>query len=674
MRLAVLAVVVVYDLPHVLRPAPPVNLSAREFVTANLESAAAELVPPDVARSIDTFIGELSRASPTPDRRRLTAILGRHRRRSQMNRSFSHTAQIVLCTGVALGSVQESATAQSFYNGAMTKLGPAQGGQGFGGPRSRHLFNGIGRIPVYSPVVGGGAHRGDPQFGRGPYAGYPSTGGGFHPGPWNRTIGGGGLGYGGHGFGGVPIGVGGMAGPIFAAGATPAANSANAEQASPPPWRRPRHPAAERAPAPAPPPAKAIARAPPPTPVRTIVHAAPPPPILRLASTAHPPPPTETRFRPGEVLVATAPGVPRDAINAILRSHRLTEADVASIGLTGQSLRLWRFPISRPVPDVVRELGREIALASIQPNYIYAPQDDAANASPPVLKQYWLANIKVDKSLDTASGKPVRVAVIDTAIDEVHPDLNGSIVAEFDAIGGTEPPYTRDHGTSMAGAIAAHGWLKGVAPTVRILSARALDRDDRGLELGSTQSVMKAVQWAFEDGARIVNMSFAGPVEDPGLHAELAAAYAKGLVLIGAAGNDGPKAPPRYPGADENVVAVTATDENNRVYAMANAGSYIAVAAPGVDVLLASSHGSYAMETGTSVSAALVSGVAALLVERRPDARPFEVKGWLMKTAEPLTSASRLQAGAGLVDARRAAEAAARSAGPALASGKAPGS
>jgi subtilisin family serine protease len=256
----------------------------------------------------------------------------------------------------------------------------------------------------------------------------------------------------------------------------------------------------------------------------------------------------------------------------------------------------------------------------------------------------------------------------------VHPDLNGSIEAEFDAIGGTEPTYTRDHGTSMAGAIAAHGWLKGVAPTVRILSARALDRDNRGLELGSTQSVMKAVQWSFDRGARIINMSFTGPVEDPGLHAELAAAYAKGMVLIGAAGNDGPKAPPCYPGADENVVAVTATDENNRVYAMANAGSYIAVAAPGVDVLLASPHGSYAMETGTSVSAALVSGVAALLIERRPEATPVEVKGWIMKTAEPLAAASRLQAGAGLVDARRAAEAAAKSVGPSVASGRAPGS
>jgi hypothetical protein len=60
-RLAVLAVVVAYALPHVLRPAPPVILSAREFVTANLGSAAAELVPPDVARSIDTFIGAMSR-------------------------------------------------------------------------------------------------------------------------------------------------------------------------------------------------------------------------------------------------------------------------------------------------------------------------------------------------------------------------------------------------------------------------------------------------------------------------------------------------------------------------------------------------------------------------------------------------------------------------------------
>jgi len=116
------------------------------------------------------------------------------------------------------------------------------------------------------------------------------------------------------------------------------------------------------------------------------------------------------------------------------------------------------------------------------------------------------------------------------------------------------------------------------------------------------------------------------------------------------------------------VLAVTATDADDAVYAMANAGPYVALAAPGVDVLLTAPNGGYAMETGTSVSAALVSGVAALLIERRPHAKPDDVKAWLTKTAEPLESAaSRRLTGAGLVDARRAVEAATRSAEPAAA-------
>jgi len=345
------------------------------------------------------------------------------------------------------------------------------------------------------------------------------------------------------------------------------------------------------------------------------------------------------------------------------------------IGLTGQSLRLWRFPRSRPVPSVVRELGGETALASIQPNYIYAPQGDAAKAPPPAPDEYWLTKLKVDNSLGVAGGRPVRVAVIDTAIDEAHPDLQGTIEATFDAIGAAEPTRARQHGTSMAGAIAAHGVLKGVAPAVRILAARALDSDDKGLESGSTQSVMKAVQWASDQGARVINMSFDGPVEDPELHAELTAVHAKGVVLIGAAGNDGPKASPRYPGADENVVAVTATDEHDALFEMASVGSYVAVAAPGVDVLLTAPHNGYAMETGTSVSAALVSGVAALLIERRPEASPLQVKEWLLTTAEPLGPAEgKNLVGAGLVDARRALEAAAKPTRPTAADAKLPGS
>jgi Subtilase family len=574
-----------------------------------------------------------------------------------MKRFLSQSVQIVLCAGLALGSAQEAALAQPLFKGAKTKPNSLPSG-------GRNWFYGTpkleGPLGLRPQTLGAGVPE-ETSVAR------------FHG--WSRPVSGSGWIYRGPRFGGVPRGVGGMAGPIFVAGAMPAANSANAEQASRPPWRRPRHPAAERAPAHAPPSAKAIAYAPPPTPARTIVHAAPPsPPIPRLTSTAHLPPPAETRFRPGEVLVATAPGIPREAIDSILRRHRLAEADATTIALTGQLLRLWRFPTSRPVPGVVRELGEEIALASIQPNYIYAPEGDAVKAAPPA-EEYWLAKLDLDQPLDIAGPQPVRVALIDTAIDKSHPDLKGSIEDQYDAISEGGGTYTSAHGTSMAGAIAAHGWLKGVAPTVRILSVRALDRDDHGLELGSTQSVMKAIQWAFDHGARILNMSFAGPVEDPALHDELASAHAKGVVLVGAAGNDGPKAAPRYPAADENVVAVTATDASDAVYAMANAGSYIAIAAPGVDVLLTAPNGGYAMQTGTSVSAALVSGVAALLIERSPSAKPTDVRAWLATTARPLAlPAAKKAVGAGLVNARGAADAAARSAEPAVAGAKPPGS
>ena len=102
-------------------------------------------------------------------------------------------------------------------------------------------------------------------------------------------------------------------------------------------------------------------------------------------------------------------------------------------------------------------------------------------------------------------------------------------------------------------------------------------------------------------------MSFAGP-RDPSLERALKAAHDKGIVLIAAAGNAGPKSPPLYPGADPNVIAVTATDVNDKLFTGANRGRYIAVAAPGVDILVPAPDNTYQLTTGTSVASAEVSG------------------------------------------------------------------
>jgi len=385
----------------------------------------------------------------------------------------------------------------------------------------------------------------------------------------------------------------------------------------------------------------------------------PPRAAPHLTTRVSPPPPGETRFRPSELLVEISSAAPPAAVAAVLRRHRLVEAEAASIGLIGVSVRLWRIPDARPVAAVERELAGEAALASVQPNYVYAIQDDAAPPAdaPPAPPQYALAKLNVDAALTAAASEPVRVAVIDTAIDDSHPDLIGAVEARFDAIGGATPPRAFDHGTAIAGAIAARGRLKGVDPNARILSARAFDSDGAG-EFGATFALLKAIDWAARERAKVVNMSFAGP-PDPALNDIVAAALAKGVTLVAAAGNAGPKSPPLYPAADQGVLAVTATDADDKRYEKANLGRYIAVAAPGVDVLLPAPEGGYALQTGTSVSAALVSGVAALMLSRRPEARPADVRKWLTATAAPLGGGVRQnEFGAGLADARRAADAA----------------
>jgi subtilisin family serine protease len=205
----------------------------------------------------------------------------------------------------------------------------------------------------------------------------------------------------------------------------------------------------------------------------------------------------------------------------------------------------------------------------------------------------------------------------------------------------------------MAGAIAARRNTLSAAPRVGVLAVRAFDPRTTGGD-GTTFNIIKGIDWAVEQGARIINMSFAGP-SDPRLNVVLERAAKRGVVLIAAAGNAGPNSPPLYPAANRHVIAVTATDIEDRLYTGANRGNHIAVAAPGVDVLAPAPGGNYQFTTGTSVAAAHVSGVAALLIERNPKLTPNDVRRILMRTATSLGRGERARDfGAGLVNAYQA--------------------
>jgi Subtilase family len=372
------------------------------------------------------------------------------------------------------------------------------------------------------------------------------------------------------------------------------------------------------------------------------------------------PPLGETRFLQDEVMLDIPSSVPAATLAAIAARHNMTQLETQTIRLTGRTLHRWRMDAGGTVPDMIRGLAREQQVAGAQPLYVYEFAQDMSGSTASLVNgdQYAPEKLGLTEAHRLATGNRVLVAVIDSGVDATHPDLAGAVVENLDAANDNAP---HAHGTGMAGAIAAHRSMLGTAPRVGLLTVRAFSARPNSAD-GTTFNIIKGLDWAVERGARVINMSFAGP-PDPRLRDALARTARRGVVLVAAAGNAGPQSAPLFPAADPNVIAVTATDMDDKLFSGANRGNHIAVAAPGVDILAPSTGGTYQFTTGTSVASAEVSGVVAMLIERNPSLTPADVRRILTRTAKSLgPRGSERDYGSGLVDAYQAV-AAARSSG-----------
>jgi subtilisin family serine protease len=349
----------------------------------------------------------------------------------------------------------------------------------------------------------------------------------------------------------------------------------------------------------------------------------------------------------GEI-VAEIDGSLSDAqADELARRHRLERIGSQNFPLIGATIGLFRIVDRRTVETVGRELTAD-GVRSVQANFRYVLQDQKAALTEGDPAQYALLKLRLPQAHTLAHGANVTIAIIDSGIDIRHPELANAIVGSFDALGSKEGPHV--HGTGIAGAIVSHARLMGSAPAARILAIRAFGVAPGGAE-STSFVILKGLDYAAANGAQIVNMSFAGP-KDALIERGIAATAAKGIVMVAAAGNAGPKSPPLYPAANANVIAVSATDAQDKLFAASNRGGHIAVAAPGVDIFLPAPDEKYQMTSGTSFSAAYVSGLAALMLERNPALKPGEVRAILMKTARDLGSPGRDDLfGAGEADA-----------------------
>lgn len=398
--------------------------------------------------------------------------------------------------------------------------------------------------------------------------------------------------------------------------------------------------------------------------------AAPPPPAPRRVFL--PPPAGVTDYIPDQVLVVLRDDLTNAQIGQFLAQYglRITDGGDRRNEMTGE--RMFRMQIlgGRSVPQVIAALQNDPRSVGAVPNYVYRLtqlQAAPANAVAPRARtntgayysmQYIIAKLQLARAHQVSRGERVLIAVIDSGVDQEHPELYGTIHNMFDVTDDNErTPHL--HGTSMTGAIVAQGGLMGVAPGARIVAIRAFAPDSRNpAKSGTTWHVREAIYRAIREGARVINLSLAGPA-DSSLKQAVDDARARGIVIVAAAGNNGPSAPAAYPAAYPGVIAVTATDYRDQPYQYANRGGYITVSAPGVDVFAIAPRGAHSMSTGTSIATAHVTGIIALMLSRNPMLDPDAVRALLLRAARvPGQGGPPEIYGAGLLDAFEAVMAA----------------
>lgn len=269
--------------------------------------------------------------------------------------------------------------------------------------------------------------------------------------------------------------------------------------------------------------------------------------------------------------------------------------------------------------------------------------------------------------------------MLDTGVDDTHPDLTGQVLAGKDMVGfGAErgdSSWAR-HGTGMAGIIAGHGHgagradgVLGIAPDAKILPVRVIleDKDPQRKKARTTRggALAEGIRWAADHGADVINLSLGDdsstahpePQEDEAIQYALA----KGVVVVASAGNGGKEGNrASYPAAYPGVIAVAAVDRYGNRADFSTRRWYAAVAAPGVDVVIADPDRHYYEGWGTSTASAYVSGTAALIRSAYPKLSPAQIKEVLEDTTRDSPAGGRSDdVGTGLIDPAAALKAAA---------------
>jgi thermitase len=346
---------------------------------------------------------------------------------------------------------------------------------------------------------------------------------------------------------------------------------------------------------------------------------------------------SSTEFASGQILVRFRSGTAASEVAAV---HRLNQGQVVStIDRIGIQV------VQVPVGDELRAVDRYRA----NPNVLYAEVDGIVRTlgsftpDDPMLPDQWgLARTEATLAWGVTRGSSsIRIAILDTGIDAGHRDINPKVVASRNFTTSRTVSDRNGHGTHVAGiAAAVTNNTRGVAGMgfdSVLMNAKVLG--DNGS--GTWSWVASGIIWAADNGANVINMSFGGTSYSTVVKDAVNYAWGRNVVLVAAAGNNNSNAL-MYPAAYTNVIAVGATDHNDVRASFSNFGTWVDVAAPGVDILSTLNRlgrrDRYTWKSGTSMSSPFVAGLAGLVWTTGWGTSNTAVRDQIQATVDPITT------------------------------------
>ncbi|MGV3616976.1 MAG: S8 family peptidase [Fimbriimonas sp.] len=339
---------------------------------------------------------------------------------------------------------------------------------------------------------------------------------------------------------------------------------------------------------------------------------------------------------PGEVLVRYRDGAPGGSVSRTLSAAALRAQPMetnAPLGVT----RL-RLAPGADVAATLAQLRKDPNVLYAEPNYIatkhVTPDDTYYNST----IQWPLFKMEAAAAWNYATGTGIKVAVLDTGVQANHPDLTGKVVAQYDfAYNDAVADDVDGHGTHTAGTIGAVTYnATGVASlgyNVQLMCGKVLN--DSGS--GSHAAIANGITWAADNGAKVINMSLGGTTGSTTLQNAVTYAVNKGVLVVASAGNAG-NTRANYPAYYSNTLAVAATDRNDARASFSTYGSWVDIAAPGVDVASTYPGSQYVYMSGTSMAAPHVSALAALVAGTSYGTSASAIRTRLINTGDPVST------------------------------------